>query len=142
MDPSLSLLRKISSMIHQSNELRLILESSLQELLDLTGMDAGIFTLIPSADTLQPISVFKGFEPGTVSVFESELRSNAGICGALTRQFRVTLQELSNGEGVSKLTEALKQENLRSMTLYGIQSGHRIVGAFGLGGRNSGKIDE
>src|SRR2546426_12762032 len=78
MGRGMALLQKISSMIHQSGDLRSVLEFSLRELLDLTGMQSVGFTLFTTSDYLGRTLVFKGVGEASVSALECQLGGEGG----------------------------------------------------------------
>jgi len=108
-------LRKISSMVNRSLELNVILKSTLDEIMDFLGMDAGLLRLRPMPET-NSRAVSRGFSKKAASILEESSDDNIDFSGDISKW------------GKSELTEALHRDGLKHFAFYPIRSGNRVFG--------------
>jgi PAS domain S-box-containing protein len=126
-------LKKIASMVNRSLELNTILVSTLEEIMNPLGMDAGIFRLrkMPEAS---PRAVCRGFSADTAAIMEDENsvqpQSTPLIAGDVSQW------------NDSSLARALCKDGIRFFAMFPLMSGNRILGSLSLASRTAKIITE
>ena len=124
-------LKKIASMVNRSLDLNSILSSSLEAILWMLGMDAGMFCLRATPEAL-PKTVCRGLSRNIISILEE---------GCANNDPQQHLSPMPSGEtpqwSSGPIVEALQKEGLHFSGSYAIRSGNRILGFLGLAGKDS-----
>jgi two-component system, NtrC family, sensor kinase len=123
--------KKIASMANRSLDLNIILSTALDEVLNILGMDAGIFRIRATPEA-PPKIVCKGLTREITSIFEG-----SGIEGSPQQQVLPIIGGDSAQWVGGPLTEALNKEGLKFFGPYSLRSGNRVLGHLGLAGRNA-----
>jgi two-component system NtrC family sensor kinase len=123
-------LKKIASMVNRSLEISVILASALEEIMDILGMDAGMFRMRATPEA-SPKTVYRGLTKETAAIFEgssaeSDSQNSSTLPSGDTSQW-----------GTGPLAEALRMEGLQFFGPYPIRLGNRILGNLGLAGKGS-----
>jgi two-component system, NtrC family, sensor kinase len=118
-------IKKISSMVNRSLDLNTILTSTLDEIVNFLGMDAGIFRIrTPEAF---PGHVSRGFNKDTVALLENE---NA------IQPFSAPLVANDVTQWSDRpLANALREDGMRFFAMYPLMSGNRVLGSLSLASR-------
>jgi two-component system NtrC family sensor kinase len=130
----LGVLQRIASMVNRSLDLPTILGKVLEELTGLLGMEAGFIRLLADRDGSARALVHRGFGTETVSVLDGGEHGNAGQEGEGPP---VVIQNLAEDPNTDLLSQALRNEGFKSLALYPVRFGNRMVGSLGLGSRRS-----
>jgi two-component system NtrC family sensor kinase len=121
-------LKKISSMVNRSLELDSILAPTLDEIINLLGMDAGLLRLRATPEAASKM-VCRGFSKETAAKFEKESAEGAELSGDIS----------SWGAKIS--AEVLPKDGLQHFIVYPIRSGNRILGSLGLASKDAKSVD-
>ncbi|MBN2321047.1 MAG: response regulator [Acidobacteria bacterium] len=126
-------IKKISSMINRSLDLKTILSVALEEIIGSLRMDAGFFCLHPSNGT-SPVTFSRGFTRKTTAVLE-EIRDEDFVSHTLP----YISGEISQW-GDSTLAETLRQEGMRFFAIYPVLSGNKVLGSLKLASRSANSL--
>ena len=126
----LEAIKRISSMINRSLDLKSILSSTLESVIDITGMEAGTFRL--SGQLPSPVTVYRGFSKETIALLEESQEDGKPLQRELTKKQNIVLGNPSQSLVDTNLTRALEEDGLSYVSLFPIQSGNRLVGTLGL----------
>jgi two-component system NtrC family sensor kinase len=129
-------LKKIASMVNRSLELNVILTAALEEIMDSTGMEAGMLRLRVTPEA-SPKNVCKGLSKEAAAIFEG-----AGDDNPNQQQVLPFVSGDMPQWNVGALSEALGKEGLELFGPYLIRSGNRILGNLGLAGKASKTLAE
>jgi two-component system, NtrC family, sensor kinase len=129
--PELAVLQKISSLINRSSDLKMILESALEEIMNLIGVEAGAFRLAESSDVPSALVICRGFSKHVVSILEDAHKSSAALHASERHKALVVDYSLESGEADSWL-KVLKKEGLHTFMLQPVRSGNRVLGTIEL----------
>jgi two-component system, NtrC family, sensor kinase len=129
-------LKKISSMVNRSLDLTTVLAATLDEILASLGMDAGLIRLRATPEA-SPRSICRGFARESASILES-----ASEEGPLQPQAAPWISNDVSRWGNGVLAESLRNEGMRFLAVYPLQSGNRIVGTLSLASRASKTITD
>ncbi len=126
-------LKKIASMVNRSLELNTVLVSTLEEIMNSLGMDAGIFRLrrIPENS---PRAVCRGFSTDTAAILEDEK-------SVQPQSTPLIASDVSQWND-SSLAKALLKEGIRFFAMFPLMSGNRILGSLSLASRTAKNITE
>jgi two-component system, NtrC family, sensor kinase len=126
-------IKKISSMVNRSLELNTILVSTLEEIMNSLGMDAGIFRLrrMPEAS---PRAVCRGFSADTAAILEDET-------SVQTQSTPLIASDVSQWND-SSLAKTLLKDQIHFFAMFPLMSGNRILGSLSLASRTAKNITE
>ncbi len=124
-------IKKISSMVNRSLDLNSILASTLEEIINSTGMDAGMFRL-RAPEAAKP--VWRGFSKETAEILQDD--SVLGLQSA-----PLISNDVSQWSD-SALTASLREEGMRFFALHPLMSGNRILGSLSVASRTASNITE
>ncbi|MBN1570987.1 MAG: response regulator [Acidobacteria bacterium] len=129
-------IKKIASMVNRSLDLNVILMSALEEIMESTGMEAGMLRLRTTPEA-SPKTLCKGLSREAAAVFERESDESF-------RQQQVLPFASADSPqwNVAALTEALHKEGLELFGPYPIRSGNRILGNAAFAGKPQKGIAE
>ena len=124
-------LKKIASMINRSLELNSILSSSLEEMIESLGMDAGILHLRATLESSQK-TVCRGLSRNLIALLEQGSEDTTPA-----QPFSPMVPGSIPQWGAPPIAEALQKEGLDFSGPYPIRSGNRILGFLGFAGKDS-----
>ena len=128
-------IQKISSMVNRSVDLPTILGISLEEIMDLLEMEAGIVSLIPTPANPSPTLVHRGFSQEALSFLEADHHPGSPMQKSLERNKMAVFDDSRKWGGDGGLAEALSREGLQFFALYPVRYGNRVLGTLGLASR-------
>jgi PAS domain S-box-containing protein len=124
-------IKKISSMVNRSLDLNTILASTLEEIMNSLGMEAGIFRLrVPDAAK----TVWRGFSKETAALLEDE--------SVIQHQSAPLISNDVSQWSASTLTLALREDGIRFFAICPLMSGNRILGSLSVASRTVKSITE
>jgi len=125
-------LRKISSMANRSLKLNTILTSTLDEILNCLGMNAGLLHLRPTPESI-PKAVSRGFRKKTAAILKKYCDESTDLAKDISKW------------SAGKLKDALHHDGLKHFAFYPIRSGTHVLGNLFVSRKNSkiaGSVDE
>ncbi len=125
----LAAVQRISSMVNRSLDLPGILGNTLDELSRLMGMEAGFFRLIPVDGVGTVTTIHRGFRGETVAALD---RGESLPGTGADAESPVVMNLECVGEP-DHLKQVLSEEGFRTIALYPVRFGNRMVGCLGLG---------
>jgi len=123
----LALLQKISSMINRSSNLKAIMESALEEIMNTFGMEAGAFLLVESPDVPSLPAVSRCLTKDVALALEEAQKSSAALLALEEDKTLIVDTTLESGEADPRLSD-LRKEGLRTFVLQPVRSGDRVLG--------------
>jgi two-component system NtrC family sensor kinase len=139
---ALTALRKISSMINRSSDLRTILEITLSEAIDALGMDAGIIRLQAGVGSGSALNVFRGLSMDAVAALEPGGAAGDPSAQTTDRANPLVVKDLSRFNEHDAIVRALRGEGMQVLALYPIKFGNRAIGSIALASRRPGSPTE
>ncbi len=121
-------------MVNRALDLQAILETALEEVTALFGMDAGTVLLFDGPAGRPGAVASRGLERDTIVAFEREIRGTGGVYQLKPEQ-PVIVRDLSIHTGMDTFTEALVRQRIRFFVLYPVRAGNRVLGTLGLASR-------
>ncbi|HTY61129.1 MAG TPA: ATP-binding protein [Acidobacteriota bacterium] len=124
------ILKKIASMVNRSLDLNSILNSCLEEMLEVLGMDAGVCSLRATPEA-SPRTICHGLNRNILALLEEGKEDNA-----IEQQAPAMMTGDALRWRTAPLAEALQKEGLHFSGPYPIRSGNRILGFLGLASKD------
>jgi two-component system NtrC family sensor kinase len=138
----LTALRKISSMINRSSDLRTILEATLDEAIDVLGMDAGIIRLQAGVGPGSMLNVFHGLPTEVIAGLDHGSAPANPSAQATDRERPLVVRDLSRFNEHEAVVRALRGQGMQVLVLYPIRFGNRAIGSIALSSRRPGSPTE
>jgi len=142
MRQNLEILKGISSLLRERQPPGATLESALENLLALSGTEAGLLTLLPSVNSPEPLTVRRGLPEDLVTLFAPPHQKNSALFEALEKDERVSLDDMLRSDTSGNFAEIFRREDLHFFVLYPVRSADRLSGALGLASQRSDPIAE
>src|SRR5437867_2585091 len=141
MRQNLEILKGISSLLRERQPPGATLESALENLLALSGTEAGLLTLLPSVNSPE-LTVRRGLPEDLVTLFAPPHQKNSALFEALEKDERVSLDDMLRSDTSGNFAEIFRREDLHFFVLYPVRSADRLSGALGLASQRSDPIAE
>ena len=142
MRQNLEILKGISSLLRERQPPGATLESALENLLALSGTEAGLLTLLPSVNSPEPLTVRRGLPEDLVTLFAPPHQKNSALFEALEKDEHVSLDDMLRSDTSGNFAEIFRREDLHFFVLYPVRSADRLSGALGLASQRSDPIAE
>src|SRR5437667_7709480 len=139
---NLEILRGISSLLHERHPPSVILQSALENLLALSGTEAGLLTLLPGVSSPEPLTALRGLPEDLVTLFAAPHKTNFAFYEALKKDQRVSLDDVLRSDTSGNFAEIFRREELHFFVLYPVRSVDRLSGALALASQRSEPIAE
>jgi len=139
---NLEILKRISSLLQERQPASATLESALENLLALSGTEAGLLTLLPSVNSPEPLTVRRGLPEDLVTLFAAPHQTNSTLYEALEKDQRLSFDDVLRSETSGNFAEIFRREELHFFVLYPVRSVDRLSGALGLASQRSEPIVE
>jgi two-component system, NtrC family, sensor kinase len=130
------MLKRIASMVNRSPDLNTILSSSLDDIMNSIGMEAGVFRLRATPVVSSKV-ISRGFTKPVAAFFEEDPDEGAGRAQALA-SISGNASRWSSGP----LPDALRKAGMQFFAFYPIHSGNRLLGNLGLASKSSKSLTE
>jgi two-component system NtrC family sensor kinase len=132
--PDLAAMAKISSMVNRSLDLGATLSSSLREIMEVIGADAGTLRIVTASNPASPASVYSGFSKPLVSLLE-EFQADSSILEQTAQNQSLHLEDMYGTADAETLVKSLRNDGFVSFSLYPLRSGNKVLGTLGLASR-------
>ncbi len=134
----MSSVRKISSMVNRSLDLRQIMESVIEEAVRTLELDAGIIRLLPGARSGRSLAVSFGLEKEALTNLQKD-GSQPETCDVSGPP---VVRDITAAREDDPIVRALSMEGMQVLVLYPVRSGNRSLGSLCLASRKSITLTE
>jgi len=109
MRQNLEILKGISSLLRERQPPGATLESALENLLALSGTEAGLLTLLPSVNSPEPLTVRRGLPEDLVTLFAPPHQKNSALFEALEKDEHVSLDDMLRSDTSGNFAEIFRR---------------------------------